>query len=461
MPSVISELLGDLAIRSRAVTAAVVLYAAIAAGSAAGGSSAATGGSSGAGPTGNTGPTGAPVITPAPNGVVSPTLRAKLKGILRSVGGSSGVYIYDITAGKPLTGKKSTTRRILASNAKLFTTAAALDQFGLDGRFATRIYTDGTIAGGIVNGNVFIRGGGDPTFGSDSYAKRHYSSAATIEQLAGKLALSGVTQITGGVYGDETAFDSRRGTAKYGFRRSGEIGGQLSGLAFDRGLTTSGRAWQTDPPRYAATKLREELQDAGVDVDGAIGVRVAPVGATELAAIESLAMSRLISLTNKPSNNFLSEMLLKGLALNDQGKAGSTPATTGRGASLARLFAASLRSRVSLGDGSGLSRTDRAAPREVVDLLRGMQNRVDFPQYYASLSVPGVDGTLYKRMRGTAASKRCAAKTGTLSNVSALSGYCTTAQGHIAAFSILQNNVWPGGAHSVQNRIVTTLAAVK
>jgi D-alanyl-D-alanine carboxypeptidase/D-alanyl-D-alanine-endopeptidase (penicillin-binding protein 4) len=87
-----------------------------------------------------------------------------------------------------------------------------------------------------------------------------------------------------------------------------------------------------------------------------------------------------------------------------------------------------------------------------------MSDKLAFGPFSLSLPIPGVDGTLYKRMRGTAASKRCHAKTGTLSNVSTLSGYCTTGSGHQIAFSILQNRVWPGGAHSAQDAIVTTVA---
>jgi D-alanyl-D-alanine carboxypeptidase/D-alanyl-D-alanine-endopeptidase (penicillin-binding protein 4) len=136
----------------------------------------------------------------------------------------------------------------------------------------------------------------------------------------------------------------------------------------------------------------------------------------------------------------------------------AAPATTTTGAETSRAFAARLSARVALGDGSGLSRADRAAPREVVDLLRGMSAHAAFTPFDDSLPIPGVDGTLAERMRGTEASKRCHAKTGTLSNVSALSGYCTTASGHLIAFSILNNRVWPPSARTAQDRIVKTIA---
>jgi D-alanyl-D-alanine carboxypeptidase/D-alanyl-D-alanine-endopeptidase (penicillin-binding protein 4) len=169
---------------------------------------------------------------------------------------------------------------------------------------------------------------------------------------------------------------------------------------------------------------------------------------------------------DKPSNNYLAEMLIKGLAMPRDSAAGggaaaplnSDAATTFSGASNARQFAAALGSRVSLTDGSGLSRSDVAAPREVVDLLRGMIRKSIFEPFNLSLPIPGVDGTLANRMKGTQASKSCHAKTGTLSNVSAISGICTTLGGHQVAFSVLQNNVVPYKAHVIQDKIVTTIA---
>lgn len=99
-----------------------------------------------------------------------------------------------------------------------------------------------------------------------------------------------------------------------------------------------------------------------------------------------------------------------------------------------------------------------APPREVVDLLLGMHKRPDFSTFRSSLAVPGVDGTLGGRMRGSTDAKRCAAKTGTLRDVSALAGYCTNRSGDVIAFALLMNNVSPPGARSIQDKIVLRLA---
>lgn len=467
----------------------------------------------------------------------------------RSLPGASGAYAFDITAGRPLLNRRGGAKRILASNAKLFTAAATLDRFGPDERFITSLWTDGTVENGVLNGDVYLRGGGDPLFGSTDYVRKYFGSGATVEALALSASvggLTGVNSITGSVYGDESMFDEHRGTAPYGFGRSGEIGGQLGGLIFNKGFD-SGK-FQRDPPRFAAQRMRAALKQTGVPADGGTGTRATPADARLIGYVESLPVSRIVKLMDKPSNNYLAEMLVKSLAMPieavagggaggsptsrsaDGGSAGvittggsdgggssgrsvtvdgsagggttgrvtgglaggssttggpvrgnptgtmaadsggapptpsdpvltaAPPATTSAGADSSRAFAARLSARVTLGDGSGLSRADRAAPREVVDLLRGMSTHVAFTPFDDSLPIPGVDGTLAGRMRGTEASKRCRAKTGTLSNVSALSGYCTTKSNHLVAFSILNNRVWPPTARVAQDRIVKTIA---
>ncbi|MBK5229574.1 MAG: D-alanyl-D-alanine carboxypeptidase [Thermoleophilia bacterium] len=399
-----------------------------------------------------------------------------LKRAARGLPGASGSYVYDVTAGKPLLNQRGGAKRILASNTKLFTAATALARYGPDKHFITSLWTDGTVQNGVLNGNVYLRGGGDPLFGNTAYVKRFFGSGATVEQLALNARIVGITGITGRVYGDESMFDSLRGTATYGFRRSGEIGGQLGALIFNKGL--NGGAYQSNPPRFAAQRMRAALKAAGVPVTGSTGVQPTPPGSRVIAYVESLPVSQIVHLMDKPSNNYLAEMLAKGLAMPAEALRGggaapgggaaasggdlvltnAAPATTRAGTGVARGFARTLGSRVAMGDGSGLSRTDRAAPREVVDLLRGMSTRAGFAPFDQSLPIAGVDGTLKNRMRGTDASRRCRGKTGTLSNVSALSGYCTTASGRLIAFSILNNRVWPPAARAAQDRIVKAIA---
>jgi serine-type D-Ala-D-Ala carboxypeptidase/endopeptidase (penicillin-binding protein 4) len=90
-----------------------------------------------------------------------------------------------------------------------------------------------------------------------------------------------------------------------------------------------------------------------------------------------------------------------------------------------------------------------------------MQRRVEFTAFYNSLPVAGRDGTLDTRMRHGAAHNRCHAKTGSLSNVSALSGYCTARSGDVYVFSILMNRVNVSGARAIQDRMANAIAAIR
>ena len=92
-------------------------------------------------------------------------------------------------------------------------------------------------------------------------------------------------------------------------------------------------------------------------------------------------------------------------------------------------------------DGSGLSRSDRTTPRQVVHLLEAMHGQEVAGAFEGSLAVAGRTGTIRRRMRGTAAQDRCRAKTGTLIGVSALAGLCESAGGDTIAFAMLMNRM--------------------
>ena len=117
------------------------------------------------------------------------------------------------------------------------------------------------------------------------------------------------------MYGDESRFDSLRGGPESGYRISPYVG-PLSALAYNRGLASeSGRGYQSSPPGFAASALTGALRARGVRVAGAPRAKTTPSGTEELAAVESPTMTRLAAITNKPSDNFFAEMLLKDLAL--------------------------------------------------------------------------------------------------------------------------------------------------
>ena len=363
--------------------------------------------------------------------------------------GASGAYVSDLDSGSALFGWRSSTRRVLASNTKLFTIAAALAHDGAEGTIRTRVLGVGVIdPTGSFAGDLYLRGGGDPTFGTDSYNASRYGGGGSVDELAQALYDRGLRRVRGGIVGDESVFDSLRGTAYSGYAGSGAIGGPLTGLAYDHGRTSAGR-FQTNPPVYAAARFADALRKAGVKVDEAASAGQTPDTALELASVESPPMARIAQITGVRSENWFAETLAKGL---------SGAGTTSAGAEAARDHARSLGATVSIADGSGLSRGNQAAPKQVVRFLAGERERPEFGAFYSALPRAGVSGTLANRMRSGAARGRCHAKTGTLTGVTTLSGYCETLGGHDLAFSILMNNSSVTGGRSLQDRMVQAIA---
>jgi D-alanyl-D-alanine carboxypeptidase/D-alanyl-D-alanine-endopeptidase (penicillin-binding protein 4) len=162
----------------------------------------------------------------------------------------------------------------------------------------------------------------------------------------------------------------------------------------------------------------------------------------------------MVRITNLNSVNFWAEMLLKDLGAAFQGKG-----TTANGVKVVRRTMATLGVNVWPIDGSGLTFGNRSTAHDVVKLLMRARSRPWGAALLDSLPTAGVDGTLADRMRGSAAQRRCHAKTGTLTGVSALSGYCFNRSGRQFAFSILMNGVTNlTTAHRAQDRIAALVA---
>jgi len=124
-----------------------------------------------------------------------------------------------------------------------------------------------------------------------------------------------------------------------------------------------------------------------------------------------------------------------------------------------RKFVRGLGTGVRQVDGSGLTATNRVTPAQVARLLVAMRNTAAGDDFVNSLPVAGREGTVADRMRGTAAAGRCHTKTGTLTGVSALSGYCFNRDGKVMAFSILMNRVTNlSQAHLQQDRMAALIA---
>jgi serine-type D-Ala-D-Ala carboxypeptidase/endopeptidase (penicillin-binding protein 4) len=395
------------------------------------------------------------VVLLLPAAAAHADLKSSLTRYMRLAGSQSGAYVVNLSTGERVFAWRAGTPRILASNTKLFTSSAALARFGTDGTLGTEVLGDGQLEDeGVWRGNLYLRGGGDPTFGSSTYARRFYGGGATVEQLAKLIDQAGVERVSGRVYGDESRQDSLRGGPDSGYGVSIWVG-PLSALAFNRGLANEGgSAFQTNPPAFAAAKLDAALEARGIAVRRKPTAGRTPASLDVLASVDSPPMERIVKLMNKPSDNFFAELLAKDIAMQVNGRG-----TTSAGAALIAGFARRLGSGAQLVDGSGLSRGNRASPYRIVRLLTAMARRDEYAALLGSLPIAGRDGTLYDRMRTGPARSRCHAKTGTLSDVSTLSGYCDARSGDVYGFSILMNRINPTSARRLQDRMAQAIAA--
>ena len=204
--------------------------------------------------------------TAAAGGGLCKALRGRL---VRGGGQASGLFVVDAQTGRPVCARTARRQRPLASNMKLFTTSAVLSRFGPEARISTRVLADGPIdKQGVLHGNLYLKGGGDPTLGSPAFYDTFHGGLGTNlyalkSQLRGRV---GLTRVTGRLYADDTIFDRLRGVADSGYATSVEIG-PLSGLDFNSGFADSNaHAFAPDPAKVAARKLVVGLRAAGIAI---------------------------------------------------------------------------------------------------------------------------------------------------------------------------------------------------
>jgi D-alanyl-D-alanine carboxypeptidase/D-alanyl-D-alanine-endopeptidase (penicillin-binding protein 4) len=379
---------------------------------------------------------------------------------MRNAGGAGGAYVLDLSTGRSLFSWVAGTGRLPASVEKLYTTSTALLRFGPNATLTTRLLGAGSFDRHHgFHGILWLKGGGDPTFGSSSFDQSAYGTGATVGQLADNLIRNtGITSIHGPIVGDDTYFDADRGTPATGDQPDlVDVEGLLDALAYDRGFANfDGTVGQSRPALYATQQFVGALQARGVKLGSNSPVYTgrAPKNATQLAAVHSPRISKLIQLTNTPSDNYLAEMLLKGIGARFGGAG-----TTAAGAAVVRsVIASQFGIHPQLNDGSGLSRSDYSSPVQIVSLLKQLAGNSDF---FNSLAIGGETGTLQDSMNGTVAQGNCRGKTGTLHDVANLVGYCRARDGHTLAFAFLINSISNSDyVHSVEaNQMAVALAS--
>jgi D-alanyl-D-alanine carboxypeptidase/D-alanyl-D-alanine-endopeptidase (penicillin-binding protein 4) len=383
---------------------------------------------------------------------------AQMKAWLTAGGGSSsGLLVVDAESGEVICAQAAETPRPLASNTKLFTTAAALSLLGPETRIPTKVMTDGTVdSAGILHGSLYLQGGGDPTLGTPAFYDSYLAGLGTnIFALVPQLKRAGIKGVTGRLYGDDTIFDRKRGVLDSGYATSQYIG-PLSGLDFNSGFAgnTSSSHFSSEPAKLATQTLDNSMRHSGIKISRTVALGKTPAAAKSVAVIRSQPLTEIVNTTDVYSDNFFAEMLAKLLGARI-GAAGSTAA----GTTVVEDFAAELGSEIHQVDGSGLTHSNEASPQEVVDLLLGMRTSEVSEDFIEDLAVAGHEGTTAGRMKGTPAYGRCRLKTGTLTGVSNLSGYCFNKSGRVMAFSTLMGSVGSTEfAHVYQDKIAGAVA---
>jgi D-alanyl-D-alanine carboxypeptidase/D-alanyl-D-alanine-endopeptidase (penicillin-binding protein 4) len=344
----------------------------------------------------------------------------------------------DLETGTVLFAHNETKPVVPASNEKLPVAWTALTRLGPAYRFHTEIYGQGHRSGSVWEGDLILKGFGDPTL-----------TTRDLGGLARKIAKLGITQVTGRVRGDESFYDRERGIASWKHGFLGIESPPLSALVVDRGL-----GWPAlSPPLLAAKALVAELGRAGVSVAGRPGLGVAGPDAVPLASDRSYTLGTIVKFMDHESDNFTAEMILKQL-----GAATGRVGTTSRGARVvmqtlaeAHIPTAGLR----IADGSGLSPANRVTAAAIVGILQAAWSspilRAPFVQ---SLASAGTSGTMRHRLLDLRGFVR--AKTGTTNLACSLSGYV----GDRFAFAVIENGepvaYWM--ARQAQDRFVTLLA---
>ena len=324
-----------------------------------------------------------------------------------------GLLVYDLTADSILYrhGEKQTLRP--ASTMKLLTAVTALDRLGGSYQFRTSLRYSGTVEDSVLVGDLYCVGGMDPMFET-------IDMNAFVESVLGL----GVKAIRG------------RLVAVTSFKEEPLLG--------------EGWCWDDDNPQLTPllvskkdefmSRFKEMLMAAGVELDAPTTTGTLPKETLTICT-RSHSLREILLPMMKDSDNLYAESMF----FQSASTVASRPATAahGRQAVKETLGKAGVKDiQYRIADGSGLSLYNYVTPELMVKLLiYAYRHRNIFTELYPSLPVAGQDGTLKKRMVKSVANGRVKAKTGTVTGVTTLAGYCSSSNGHVLAFSIMNQGV--------------------
>lgn len=435
--------------------------------------------------------------------------------------GRWGAMVVSLSRGDTLLSHNADELLTPASTMKLFTAALAFDRFGPDYSFSTDVLRDGSIAeGGVVQGNLFLRGDGDPGF-SNRYLRGEPD--APLDLLAKLVAGSGVSRVQGDLVADASGFEERRIPEGWLSRNLGYgYAAPVSALSVNENVvwvavepgqsgaaprvflepsssaievrsavrTTNGRGANIivrrvgddaieargwigsaspvrryqlviqDPARFTAGAFRDALGRHGVTVDGQIRLGATPAGAERVTGLPSPPLARLVSVMNRESINHFAELIFRNAA---RGPARDAVGSADRAYELLHDFmvqkVGAAPGSIRATDGSGLSTLDRVTPRALIQLLDYAHEAPWSSVFHASLPVAGESELLRTRMRATPAQGNLHAKTGTTNTVISLAGYSTARNGEVLAFVFIYNGSDRWNARETIDRMGATLAS--
>jgi serine-type D-Ala-D-Ala carboxypeptidase/endopeptidase (penicillin-binding protein 4) len=380
------------------------------------------------------------LVTPVRAG--DPARRSVPKWVQRidQVVGDLPVGVEIAFGGNVIYHHKEWVHRPPASNEKLLLTMALLDRLDPATTIPTRILATAAPVHGVIHGNLWIVGHGDPETGPGQ-----------MKALARGLAAAGIRKVLGHVYGSTGPF------ARDWFAPGWRDYFPRYYIALPTALTFRGNLGSrgihvTDPERRAAAALTDRLRAAGIVVTKRPGMGPPPAHLQGLFTLRSRPLKAILHRMDLWSKNFYAEVLGKYLGA----RAGGPPGTIAKGAAAIDAFAAAHGlSDVIAHDGSGLSYANRVSPADVVGMLQIAQSE-PWGTTLRNLLAHGGQGTLEDRL----ADVQLRAKTGTLDQVSALSGWVwLRRQGDWAQFSILSSGISKQRSVHVENAIVRVVSA--
>jgi D-alanyl-D-alanine carboxypeptidase/D-alanyl-D-alanine-endopeptidase (penicillin-binding protein 4) len=364
-----------------------------------------------------------------------------------------------LTAGRPISvvladnghrlyERQPRAQRIPASNQKLIASMALLDALGPGARLRTSALAS-NVDNGVIDGNMWIVGRGDPAVGGVGFGGSLPFEPTRLSDLARRIDAVGVKRIRGRIVGSTTYF-----THDW-YAPGWEPDFPARYVALPSALTFNSNTWDgrhiDNPELRAARALTKRLKDRGIKVYHRARAGRPPSNTKTVARVRSRPLKVLLRYMNRQSSNFYAEVLGKRLAVERYGP----PGTIAKGAAAAQAFAAENGVDITALDSSGLSYDNRVTAGGVARLLRAAEQAPWGDVLRRTLAAPG-QGTLEDRpMPGV----RMRAKTGTLENVSTLSGYVWLRKSKTwAEFSILSGGMPKSTASSIEDRVISTVA---